>query len=131
MVNVADTGGYPSAVLLMRKRLAMYGTYSVGPPHRISKQPCWFDSSYRHQPGKAAQENWGLQSVMNGKRRGAATGLSGYQSPISYESRREPREKAVLIVALAVDSREQTGTPFEGVPEKRRGISCRYHILKI
>ena len=32
------------------------------------------------QPGKIAQENWALQSVVNGKRRGAITRTSGYRS---------------------------------------------------
>lgn len=36
------------------------------------ESPKRFDSFALRQPGKAAQENWVLQSVLNGKRRGAA-----------------------------------------------------------
>ena len=31
---------------------------------------------YRHQPGKTTQENWALQSVLNGKRRGVVIYMS-------------------------------------------------------
>ena len=45
---------------------------------------CRFDSCLAHQPGNCTQENWELQSVENGKRRGVQMRPSGYRRHLYY-----------------------------------------------